>query len=308
MLLYFLGTGAGKPSLERNVTSLALRMPAPPGDVWLFDCGEGTQHQILASPWSLRKVTRIFVTHLHGDHIFGLPGLLASRSFSSKDVPLNLYGPMGLRRFVETALDVSGTRLSYPLEIRELRPDEELEIEDWRVRLALLEHGLPSYGYRLEEPDRPGRLDAERLKELKVPPGPIYGLLKAGETVTLDDGRVINGQDFVGPPRRGRHVVILGDTRYTAASLKLAKEADVLVHEATFGGKLEDRAYEFFHSTPLQAAQIAKDADVKMLILTHFSSRYTPQTYQKLVGEARTVFPNTYLAEDHSSFAIPLTE
>lgn len=304
MLLYFLGTGAGKPSLERNVTSLALRLPAPSADVWLFDCGEGTQHQILASPLSLRRTSRIFITHLHGDHIFGLPGLLASRSFSAKDVPLALYGPAGIRRFIETTLDLSSTRLSYPLEISELHPDAEFAIDQWKIRIGLLEHGLPSYGYRLEEPDRAGRLDAERLKELEVRPGPIFGRLKDGETVTLDDGRVLHGPDFIGPPRRGRHVVILGDTRYTEAAIGLAKDADLLVHEATFAGNLAERAYEFFHSTTIQAAEIAKLANVKRLILTHFSSRYTPAVYQKLLAEAQEIFPDTYLAEDHYTFQL----
>ncbi len=304
MLVYFLGTGAGKPSLERNVTSIALRLPASAGDVWLFDCGEGTQHQLLASPFSLRKITRIFITHLHGDHIFGLPGLLASRSFSAKDIPLALYGPPGIRRFVDTALDLSSTRLSYPLEIRELMPVIELEIDSWRLRVGLVEHGLPSYGYRLEEMDSPGPLDAKRLQKMGVRPGPIYGRLKDGETITLDDGRVLHGPDFVGPPRRGRHVVIVGDTRFSEAAIELAKDADLLVHEATFAGKLEERAYEFFHSTTLQAAQVAKMANVKALILTHFSSRYTPRTYHKLLEEAQSIFSNTHLAEDHFSLQV----
>lgn len=308
MLVYFLGTGAGKPSLRRNVASIALRLPAPPGDVWLFDCGEGTQHQLLASPFSLRNITRVFITHLHGDHVFGLPGLLASRSFSAKDVPLALYGPPGIRRYIDTALDLSSTRLSYPLEIQELTPGTELQIDAWQVKIGLVEHGLPSYGYRLEEPDSPGRLDAERLQRLNVRPGPIYGRLKDGETVTLDDGRVLHGPDFVGPPRRGRHVVIVGDTRYSEASIELARNADLLVHEATFAGNLEERAYEFFHSTTLQAAQVAKLANVKALVLTHFSSRYTPQTYQKLLAEAQSVFSNTHLAEDHFSLKLPRNE
>lgn len=304
MLLYFLGTGAGKPSPLRNVSSLALRLPEPDRELWLFDCGEGTQHQLLTSPFTLRKIRRIFITHLHGDHIFGLPGLLASRSFSAKDQKLSVYGPPGLKKFLDTSLGLSATRLSYPLKIYELEPEGVFQIDSWVIRINLMEHGLPCYGYRLEEKDRPGRLDASRLERLNVPFGPIYGRLKRGETVVLEDGRILHGGDFVGPRGRGRHVVIMGDTRYSESSVHFSRGADVLVHEATFAKRLEERAFEFYHSTTLQAAQIAKEAEVKMLILTHFSSRYKPGAYGRLLEEAQGVFPNTYLAEDHFSMKI----
>lgn len=299
MLLYFLGTGAGRPSPQRNVAGIAVRLPDTKGEVWLFDCGEGTQHQLLFSPFTLRKITRVFITHLHGDHIFGLPGLLASRSFSSKDQKLAVYGPAGIRQFLETALSLSSTRLSYPLEINEIEPGAELQISSWKVKVGSVNHGVASFGYRLEERDRPGRLNAEKLQEMGVAPGPVYGKLKSGKTVKLEDGRVLRGTDFVGPPRRGRHVAIIGDTRYSQAAIDLAKNADVLVHEATFAKALEDRAYEFYHSTTYQAARVASAAEVKTLILTHFSSRYRPGFYGKLLAEAKSVFPNTYLAEDH---------
>lgn len=304
MYLYFLGTGAGKPSLTRNVAGIAVKMPQPRKDVWLFDCGEGTQHQVLRSPFNLRKISRIFITHLHGDHIFGLPGLLATRSFGAGEKPLTVYGPAGIKKFLSTAIRLSMTRLSYPLTVEEISLGE-LEVQDWRIKVGLLEHGVPSYGYRLEEPARRGRLKAEKLKELEIPPGPIYGRLKRGDTVVLEDGRVLVGKDFVGPLRKGRHVVILGDTRYSQAAVELARNADLLVHEATFAKALTERAYKYYHSTTAQAARIAKEAGVRELVLTHFSSRYKESVYAELLLEAQSVFPNTHLAKDHFKLEIP---
>jgi len=305
LLLYFLGTGAGRPSLLRNVTSIALQLPAPERDVWLFDCGEGTQHQLLSSPFTLQKITKIFITHLHGDHIFGLPGLLGSRSFLTADAELTVYGPPGVERFIRDALAVSGTHLRYPFQIRELEPGESLQLDPWTVRTALLDHGLTSLGYRIEEPPRPGRLRVEELKRLQVPPGPIYGRLKQGEVVVLDDGRVLHGPDFVDPSIPGRSVVILGDTRFCPAAITLAKGADVLVHEATFAAELVENAGAYHHATTVQGAKTAAEAGVEKLVLTHISSRYRPQDYARLLSEAREVFPNTMLAEDHLAVEIP---
>jgi len=305
LYLYFLGTGAGKPSLRRNVTSIALKLPDPSREVWLFDCGEGTQHQLLASPFGLHKITKIFVTHLHGDHIFGLPGLLGSRSFSTDEVGLEIYGPPGIEEFIDCALKASGTHIRYPLQIREIEPGEKLDFDPWVVKTTLLEHVLPSYGYRFEEPDKPGRLLVEKLQELGVSPGPIYRRLKQGETVVLDNGQVLNGQDFVGPPIRGRHVVILGDTRRCRSAVELSREANLLVHEATLGAELTENAYDYFHSSTVDAAQTAKEAGVQTLVLTHISSRYRPHEYGELLAQAQNIFPNTVIAEDHAAVEIP---
>lgn len=306
MLLYFLGTGAGRPSLRRNVTSTALQISESTKDVWLFDCGEGTQHQLLYSPFALQNITKIFITHLHGDHIFGLPGLLGSRSFLTDEVELAIYGPPGIERFVREALTVSSTHLRYPLHIQELEPGESLTLEPFTVRTALLDHVLPSYGYRIEEPARPGRLKVEELQRLGIPPGPVYGRIKRGETVVLEDGGILEGKEFVNPPIPGRCIVILGDTRYTPAAISLAQNADVLVHEATFAANLEENACNYYHSTTVQGALVAAQANAQKLILTHISSRYQPQDYEALLAEARSVFPNTILAEDHLAVEIPL--
>lgn len=303
MNLYFLGTGAGRPALHRNTAGIILRPNEQSQELWLFDCGEGTQHQILRSPYNLRTITNIFITHLHGDHIFGLPGLISSRSFTAQEQPLAVFGPKGLREFIMTALRLSGSNLTYPLEIYEIKDGSELEIGVYTIKVGKVEHVLPSYGYRIEEPDRPGRLLVEKLKALNIPSGPIYGRLKNGETVILPNGEILEGRDFIGPPQPGRKLVIIGDSRYCQAAVDLAAGADVLVHEATFAADSGKKAYAYFHATTAQAAEVAKRAEVGQLILTHVSSRYRRES-ELLQGEAKRIFPNTLIASDH--FSVPI--
>lgn len=304
MKLYFLGTGAGVPSKMRNVSALALTWPRYQGQTWLFDCGEATQHQILSSPVTLSKVNRIFITHLHGDHIFGLPGVLGSRSFQGTEAPLALYGPKGLRNFVEVALTTSQTYLRYPLEIVEVEHGFTVEDDHFTITAGLLEHGIPSYGYRIEEKDRPGSLDAERLKQMGIPPGPVYQRLKRGETVELPDGRAVDGRDFLGPAKKGLKAAILGDTRLTETSFALADHVDLLVHESTLRAGQEALAEAFFHSTSVQAAEVARKSHVGTLILTHISPRYLEEECEDLLAEAREIFPRTYLAHDGWSYEV----
>ncbi|MBA4493387.1 ribonuclease Z [Paenactinomyces guangxiensis] len=304
MNLYFLGTGAGIPSRMRNVSSFALTLPEYEGQTWLFDCGEATQHQILSSPVKLSKVSRIFITHLHGDHIFGLPGVLGSRSFQGAESPLTLYGPSGLRAFVDTALKTSQTYLRYPLEIIEVEHGYQFDDEHFRFTAGLLDHGVPSFGYRIEEKEQPGRLNVNRLKEMDIPPGPVYRRLKQGETVKLPDGRVIHGRDFLAPAKKGRKLAILGDTRLTTTCFELAKQADLLVHESTYRAGQEDMAQAFFHSTSAQAARVARESQVKTLILNHISSRFLPEECEEILAETREIFPDTYLAHDFWSYQL----
>jgi ribonuclease Z len=305
MQFYFLGTGAGVPSRNRNVSSLALILPEYHGQIWLFDCGEATQHKIWDSPVKLNRVERIFITHLHGDHIYGLPGILGSRSFQGAETPLVLYGPKGLKEFVNVALKTSQTYLRYPLQIIEVEDGTRLEIPFFFILARKLDHGIPSYGYRIEERDQPGSLKVEKLKKADIPPGPHYKLLKEGKTITLPDGRTVNGREFIGPPKRGRTVAILGDTRATENSCLLAGGCDLLIHEATYRAGQEELATNYFHSTCTEAAAIAKKAGVKHLILNHISSRFQKDEVELLLEEARAIFPETQIACDGWGFSLP---
>lgn len=307
MELLFLGTGSGVPSKQRNVSSVALKLLDENNSVWLFDCGEGTQHQILQTTLKPRKIDKIFITHMHGDHIYGLPGFLSSRGFQGGDTPVTVYGPKGIKGYIQASLKYSGTRLNYPIKFVEFtKPGIIFEDKQFKVFVDKLQHGLPSYGFRVVEADHEGTLDAKRLQELNIPSGPIYGRLKNKEVVELEDGRVLDGKDFVGPKQKGRIVTILGDTMKHPNSVKLAKGADVLVHEGTFGHDEEDLAKQYKHSTTKQAAQVAKEAKVKKLLLTHFSSRYLYKDLKVLENDARQTFSNTHVMKDLQEVFIPI--
>ncbi|MDN6640229.1 MAG: ribonuclease Z [Tetragenococcus sp.] len=310
MELEFLGTGAGLPAKHRNVTSIALRLLAERNAIWLFDCGEGTQMQILNTTIKPRKIEKIFISHLHGDHIFGLPGLITSRSNQAGDKPLEIYGPEGLEEFVRTSLKISKTHLNYSLKFIEITSEEETLFEDdqFVVTCKKLDHGIASFGFRVAEKDHKGELQVEKLKALGIKPGPIYGKLKQGANVTLADGRTIAGSDFVGQDKKGRVVTILGDTRYTPNTITLAENADVLVHESTFNKHEAKLAKAYYHSTTHQAATAAQKAQVKQLILTHISARYLGKDATELEKEAQEVFPNTTIAKDFYFVTIPFQE
>ncbi|MBT2285648.1 ribonuclease Z [Paenibacillus polymyxa] len=300
MELYFLGTNAGVPTLQRNVTSIGLRMLDERRALWLFDCGEGTQHQILSSPLKLSKLEKIFITHLHGDHVFGLPGLLSSRAYQGGTTPLTVYGPPGTERMISTTMELSQSRVNYDLNIVEHTGGVLFEDDSFIVEAALLEHRIDSYGYRITEKDRPGSLDPAKLAEYGLKPGPLFGQLKRGETITLDNGDSLRPEDVLGAPKRGMVITILGDTRPCDNVQPLSINADVLVHEATFMHDLADTAHEYYHSTSKQAAEAARSANVGQLIMTHFSSRYKDEDQlQPLLEEAQSVFPNTRLANEH---------
>ncbi|MFF3022877.1 ribonuclease Z [Gottfriedia sp. NPDC057948] len=304
MKLVFLGTGAGMPSKGRNVTSIALQLLEERGATWLFDCGEATQHQILHTTIRPRRIEKIFITHCHGDHIFGLPGLISSRTFLGGEDLLTIYGPKGLKEYVETSFKISGTYLKYPIYYVETSEGIVFEDDQFIVQAVELEHGIQSFGYQIIEKDLPGELNVEELKKIGVKPGPVYKFLKEGKTVTLEDGRILNGKDFIGPSKKGRRIAIAGDTRITDKSNLLARGMDVLVHESTFADDETAHAYDYFHTTSTQIATVAKCEEIKTLYLTHISARYQGEASKKLLDEAREIFDHTYIANDFDEYEI----
>ena len=314
--LTFLGTGSGAPSRARNVSACALHLPQR-AEWWLIDCGEGTQHQILsprASHVRLSQLTRIFITHLHGDHCFGLPGLLASRALAQGGTsPIDLYGPAPLETWIQATLDASGMRgFGYPLRFHPVKPGELFDDGEFSVSAAPVQHRIEAWAYSVTERDQPGRFDVEAARALGIPEGPLYGKLKRGEKVVLPDGREMDGASLVGPERPGRKVVFSGDTGPASELVTLARGADLLVHEATYADADRPLARRAAHATSVVAAECARDAGARSLVLTHFSSRYeggeSESNLETLLGEARAVFPETRAAYDFLRVNVPRQE
>ncbi|BAQ11190.1 ribonuclease Z [Bacillus sp. OxB-1] len=302
MELQFLGTGAGMPSKQRNTSAVLLNLSAEGEGYWLFDCGEATQHQILHTTLKPRKISKIFITHLHGDHIFGLPGLLGSRSFLGGDEPLELYGPQGIKEWVEMSLRISKTHLTYELRIHEIEVGIVFETSDFRVTAGSLQHVIPCFGYRIEQQPLPGKLLMEKIAEAGIPKGPWLKQLKDGKDITLPDGRFVRSRDVTGEPQPGFTVAIVGDTRYCANAVELAENADALVHEATFDMETGKLAKEYGHSTIGDAARTAQEANAGTLIATHISARFMSGDLVKLREQGQAIHPKLYIAEDFSRF------
>jgi ribonuclease Z len=303
----FLGTSSGVPTRSRNVSSVALRLPQR-AEVWLFDCGEGTQHQFLRSDLKISQIQKIFVTHMHGDHTFGLMGLLASSGLSGMGQNIDLYGPPDLKDYLRACERYSQMHLSRRISVSTVQPGLVYEDDEYEVSCLQLKHRVPAFGYRIAEKDRPGRFQIDKAKALGIPPGPVYGKLKQGETITLEDGRTINGKDLCDPPETGRKVVYCTDTVFCDAAVELAQDADVLIHEATFAHQDAQLAFDRLHSTSTMAAQVALAAGVNQLIMTHFSPRYAPGNplgLDNLLAEAKAIFPKTRLARDFMTYEVP---
>ena len=294
------------PTRVRNVSAVALRLPQR-GEVWLFDCGEATQHQIQRTDLRLSQISRVFITHLHGDHVFGLPGLLASMGLAGAAQPVTLYGPPGLKDFVHSAARTTRTTLGESLVVNTVRAGVIYEDAEFAVSCLPLRHRLQSFGYRVQERDRTGHFDAERAAEMGIPSGPVYGRLKRGETVTLPDGRTVAGRELCGPEIRGRSVVYCTDTTYCDNAVELSRGADLLIHEATFVDEDAQLARQSTHSTASDAARVAREAGARRLAVTHVSPRYAPGNpieLSALVRQARAAFPATTLAEDFMTIEV----
>ncbi|WP_392562888.1 ribonuclease Z [Orbus sturtevantii] len=299
MKLFFLGTSAGTITAERNVSALVLDLIKERNSLWLFDCGEATQHQMLKAKLSIARLEKIFITHLHGDHLFGLPGVLTTRSLMQNMSPLTLYGPKGIKQFVETVVNISHSWLTYPLDIVEIdQPTELINDEQFVVNCDALNHRVACFGYRIVEKERSPKLNIEKLNADGIPNGSHLAALKLGQLVQLTDGRMINGSEYWGEIKRGRKLAILGDTMPCDAAVKLAHDVNVLVHEATQKSDLQEKANNRGHSTTHQAAEIALKSGAKKLIITHISPRYSLANNLAIVNECRQIFANTEIASD----------
>lgn len=301
-----LGTSSAVPTARRGLSSVALIRE---GESFLFDCGEGTQMRLIKAEFPRRKFHHIFITHLHGDHIFGLGGLLSTLNLGEREYPLHIHGPIGIARFVNFLLGFPRpARMGFEILFHEFDArfsGTVLETPEYRVEAMPLVHTLPAHGFRFEEMDIPGRFDASLADTLGVPFGPERGVLQRGGSITLQDGRVVHAAELVGPARRGRAFAYCTDTAYCENAVILARGADVLVHEATYGDDLAEMAKDRRHSTIREAATVARRAGVKQFVATHFSTRYDGPLMEQLRSEGESVFPGLLMAKDLLRVSLP---
>ncbi len=297
----FLGTAGSMPTARRSPTALVVRRG---GERLLFDCGEGSQRQFLRSTLGLVDLSEIFLTHYHADHYLGLPGMLKTFSLRGRELPLTVYGPPGLNDLFASLRKIFG-RLTFALDLIELQPRDSLVRDGYVLETIPVEHGVSALGYALVESPRPGRFDVQGADALGVPPGRERGILQRGEAISLGGGRVVKPEQVLGAARPGRKLVLSGDTTPSRAVVEAARDADLLIHEATFCAEEGDRAEETRHSTATQAAEVALAARVKMLALTHVSTRYFGP---EVLREARALFVATVVPRDFDIIELPFQE
>jgi ribonuclease Z len=299
MQIVFLGTSGSWPTPKRNVSAVAVKRGP---EIVLFDCGEGTQRQFMQSHLSFMQVSRVFLSHFHGDHFLGLPGMIQSMSMNGREPPLDVYGPRGVEQLVGDLLSLGYFTPGFAVRAKELPPGGQIDCGEYVVKGFEAVHTVPALTFVLEEKPRPGKFSTARAEALGVPAGPLYSRLQEGESVRVGD-RTIRSEDVLGPPRRGRKIVYTGDTMPHEDLVEVAHHADVLIHDATSDAALEEKANRYGHSSSRQAAAVAKEAEVGLLVLTHLSPRYEDPT--TVLEDARKVFGNVRVAEDFMEVDVP---
>jgi ribonuclease Z len=298
----FLGTAGTTPTSTRSLPAIAIRRK---GELILLDCGEGAQRRMIQAKVGFRRNMKIFITHMHGDHVLGLPGIIQTMSLFKAKTPLQIIGPEGIRGFIEAIMETVKFKLTFPLSVKEVGEGVVCREKEYSVHAVWTEHSVPNLAYALIEKDRPGKFYPEKALSLGVPEGPLWSKLQQGENVQLPNERTVTPSHVLGPSRRGRKIVYSGDTRPCEPILSLARSADLLIYEATFSDEFAEKANENMHSTPIQGAEIAKEADVNCLILTHISGRCGNGNVDAFLEGARKVFPATQVAEDLMELEIP---
>ena len=297
----FLGTGASWPTAERGLAAIALKRG---GEILLWDCGEGTQRQIQKSGLSYQQVSQVWLTHYHGDHCYGVPGLLKTMALNERTQPLWLYGPRGLPRVVEAWRALRGWPKEFPIHVTEVKPGDVVEKDGYKVQVYQGDHGIDNLAFALQEPDRPGFFDKPKALALGIPEGPLFGKLQKGQAVTTKDGRTFTPDQVLGPARPGRRVVYSGDTQPCLGVLEAAVGADLFICEATYLQDAVDKARENRHMTAQEAAGIAAKSKARKLVLTHISPRY--RDAKAILGEAQAVFPDVQVADDFTTVEVPV--
>ncbi|MEA1927318.1 MAG: ribonuclease Z [Candidatus Auribacterota bacterium] len=303
MRIVILGSGGAVPTTRRMLPSTVLLRE---GEMFIFDCGEGTQLQLTKSRLGWARLRAIFISHLHGDHIIGLPGLLMTMNMGSRKTPLKIFGPPGISDYIRLNQKILRFGVGFPLEVEEIEGGLVVEEEEYRIEALPVKHRVFTLAYRLVEKPRPGRFNLEKARELGIPPGPLYKRIQSGEEINLDDGRLIRPEEILGDPRPGRKVVYMVDTRPFPGEVEFVRRADLLIHDGMFDDEMEGESRVRGHSTTRQAATVARDAGVDRLVLVHISPRYL--SIREMLRQAREVFPHTRIARDLDVYEVPLKE
>jgi ribonuclease Z len=300
----FLGTSGSVPTLKRSLPAVVVQCPR---NQWMFDCGENVQHQMMQAKVSFHRKMKIFITHLHGDHVLGLPGLLQTMALMDRKEPVEVYAPKGLKDFLVCTKETLNFGLTYPVEINEILAEGIVcDTAEYQVIAAKSNHAIASYAYAFVEKPRPGKFYPKKALALGVPAGELWSKLQRGEEVAATGGKAVKSSDVMGPLRSGRKIVYTGDTKPFENFGKFAEGADLVIHDCTFDNSLTKKADTDGHSTPSQAASQARAANAKKLVLSHISARYPDASL--LLEQAKEVFPNTILAEDYLELELPLNE